>query len=223
MKYILLFLISILSSFSFASPPTNFTKAKEVARTQIYADQNTGSLGTIYCGCDWAWTGKSGGRVDLDSCGYKIRKQKTRAERIEWEHIVPASWLGQQRQCWQNGGRKNCVKTDPVFRAMEADLYNLAPSIGEMNADRGNLRFGIVSGGNQYGRCTSKVDFKTKVFEPRDEVKGFVARVHFYMYAKYNLKMSKQQRQLLEAWDKQFPAQQWEIERNHKIIKSTIQ
>lgn len=46
------------------------------------------------------------GVVDLASCGYQVRKQQNRAQRIEWEHIVPAWVFGHQRQCWQNGGRK---------------------------------------------------------------------------------------------------------------------
>lgn len=58
---------------------------------------------------------KSGGKVDLASCGYQVRKQQNRAERIEWEHIVPAWVFGHQRQCWQQGGRKNCVSSDPIL------------------------------------------------------------------------------------------------------------
>ncbi|MDI5303729.1 endonuclease, partial [Salmonella enterica subsp. enterica serovar Anatum] len=42
-----------------------------------------------------------------------------RARRIEWEHVVPAWQFGHQRQCWQDGGRKNCAK-DPVYRKMDA-------------------------------------------------------------------------------------------------------
>jgi endonuclease I len=39
-----------------------------------------------------------------------------RAARIEWEHIVPAWQIGHQRQCWQEGGRKNCTRNDEVFK-----------------------------------------------------------------------------------------------------------
>lgn len=48
--------------------------------------------------------------------------------------------------------------------------------------------------------------FKQKVFEPRDEAKGQVARVYFYMHDRYNLSMSRQQQQLLmKAWDNKYP------------------
>jgi hypothetical protein len=121
-----------------AGAPTTFEKAKVVAKKQVFYDQADSSTGELYCGCKWTWVGKSGGRVDALSCGYEVRKQETRAKRTEWEHIVPAWTFGHQRQCWQQGGRKNCVATDKVFRAMEADLFNLYPSVGEVNGDRAN-------------------------------------------------------------------------------------
>lgn len=211
----------ILLSFNlhaFATPPATFTEAKVVAKQKVYLDQANSSMGELYCGCKWAWVGKSGGRIDADSCGLQARKQETRAERTEWEHIVPAWTFGHQRQCWQNGGRKHCVDDDPVFRAMEADLFNLYPSVGEVNGDRSNFNYGMASGvAPQYGQCKTKVDFDQRAAEPRDEVKGLVARTTFYMFDRYNLSMSRQQQQLLMAWDRQFPVTSWEFERNKRI------
>lgn len=209
--------------FNLSAMPTSFNEAKKIARNEIYFDQSAGNQGTLYCGCQWQWMGKSGGRVDLSSCGYQVRKQINRAQRIEWEHIVPAWVFGHQRQCWQNGGRKNCVMTDPVFRAIEADLYNIAPSIGEVNGDRSNFNYGQLASSvlSPYGQCQSRVDFKNRIFEPRNEVKGQVARVMFYMYDRYNLTMSKQQQQLLMAWDRQFPVNRWEKLQNERIGKIT--
>jgi|GEM_PF-5928277 len=64
-------------------------------------------------------------------------------------------------KCWQNGGRKNCIADDPVFRVMEADLFNLYPSVGEVNGDRINYQYGMVTGvAPQYGACTTRVDFE---------------------------------------------------------------
>ncbi|MFS1582665.1 MAG: hypothetical protein ACL7AY_07270 [Candidatus Arsenophonus phytopathogenicus] len=39
-------------------------KQKKIARNEIYFDQTSGNQGTLYCGCQWQWMGKSGGRVD---------------------------------------------------------------------------------------------------------------------------------------------------------------
>lgn len=203
---------------AFSSPPATFTESKIIAKQKIYLDQANSAMGDLYCGCKWTWVGKSGGRVDAKSCGYETRKQQSRAERTEWEHIVPAWTFGHQRQCWQKGGREHCVDEDPIFRAMEANLFNLYPAVGEVNGDRSNFNYGMVAGaGGQYGQCTTKVDFQQKSAEPRDEVKGLVARTTFYMFDRYQLSLSRQQQQLLMAWDKQHPVTAWEKERDRRI------
>jgi deoxyribonuclease-1 len=219
------FIFALLTSFllaphAYADAPTNFTAAKVIAKQKVFFDQAASDQGELYCGCKWVWTGKSGGRIDPESCGYETRAQQTRADRIEWEHIVPAWIFGHQRQCWQNGGRKNCIADDPVFRAMEADLYNIYPSVGEVNSDRSNYQYGMVTGTSpQYGACPTRIDFKERAAEPRNDVKGLVARSTFYMYDRFGLSMSRQQQQLLMAWDRQYPVSAWEKEWNSRTAR----
>lgn len=199
--------------------PTTFERAKVELRQRVYHDQNIdGELGSLYCGCDWQWVGRSGGRVDADSCGYRIRAQAHRGARTEWEHIVPMSNVGRARQCWQEGGRANCQRTDPLFNAMEADMHNLTIAVGELNADRSNFRFGVLPGApRQHGACPFKVDFAERVVEPRGEVKGLVARVTFYMADRYDIRLSDAQQRLLMSWHQQFPPSLWELERDRRI------
>lgn len=116
---VLLFFVTFTAQ---ADAPRTFSEAKKVA-WKPYAPQST----EFYCGCKY-----NGNRINLAACGYIPRKNAKRAERIEWEHIVPAWQIGHQRQCWQQGGRKNCTRTDPVYQRAEADLHNLVPSIGEV-------------------------------------------------------------------------------------------
>ena len=118
----LLPLLCCFTALSLHAAPATFAEAKRLA-WPLYAQQAT----EFYCGCKY-----SGNRVDLRSCGYTPRKNANRAQRIEWEHIVPAWVIGHQRQCWQKGGRKNCAANDAQFRKAEADLHNLVPSIGEV-------------------------------------------------------------------------------------------
>ncbi|PWG67537.1 deoxyribonuclease I, partial [Enterobacter mori] len=75
----------------------------------------------------------------------------------------------------------------------------------------------VAGNAGQYGQCTTKVDFVQRAAEPRDEVKGLVARTTFYMYDRYKLSMSRQQQQLLMAGDKQHPVSAWEKERDRRI------
>lgn len=213
--------LGALFHISVNAAPQSFSEAKVQARQHVYYDRHQSEQGTLYCGCKWAWTGKSGGRVDLASCGYTPRRNASRASRTEWEHIVPAWVMGHQRQCWQQGGRKNCTASDPVFRMMEADLHNLTPVIGEVNGDRSHFLYGMVSKTmpNQYGQCSTRTDFKDRTTEPRDVVKGFVARTTFYMYDRYGLSMSRTQQRILMAWDHQYPVTEWEQERDRRIAK----
>ncbi|MNE43349.1 Endonuclease-1 precursor [compost metagenome] len=44
-----------------------------------------------------------------------------------------------------------------------------------------------------------------------------IARTYFYMSKQYNLRLSKQDRQLYEAWDKTYPAKEWELQRNQQV------
>jgi deoxyribonuclease-1 len=201
----------LLSTITQAAP-VNFEQAKKLAQ-RVHAP----TASSFYCDCTIRWQGNKG-TPDLVGCGYQVRKNGPRANRIEWEHIVPAHHFGHHRQCWQQGGRKNCVKTDGEFRAMEADLYNLVPAIGEVNGDRSNFRFGILpAAGAQHGACPVKVDFKQRVFEPAAAVRGDIARSYFYMADKYQLNLSSAQQQLLLAWHKQDPVTAAERQLNQRI------
>lgn len=191
-----------------AEPPRTFAEAKKIA-WPLYAQQSV----EFYCGCRY-----SGNRVDLNSCGYQPRKNPQRAARIEWEHLVPAWVIGHQRRCWQQGGRKHCARSDEGFRRAEADLFNLVPSIGEINGDRSNLPFAwLPQQPTQYGACPMVVDFKAGKVMPRPKVRGMIARTYFYMSQRYDLRLSPQQRRLFEAWSKQYPVEPWEHQRNQRI------
>ncbi|MDQ7984201.1 endonuclease I family protein [Pseudomonas sp. G34] len=191
-----------------AAPPQSFSQAKKIGWT-LYERQSV----EFYCGCSF-----KGNRVDLKSCGYTPRKNANRAARIEWEHIVPAWQIGHQRQCWQHGGRKNCSKNDSVYRRAEADLHNLVPAIGEVNGDRSNYDFGwLPQKPSQYGACPTVVDFKARKVMPRQQVRGMIARTYLYMSDRYQLRLSKQNRQLFNAWNKTYPAEHWERQRNQLV------
>ncbi|HBS77130.1 MAG TPA: deoxyribonuclease, partial [Pseudomonas sp.] len=111
-RYSLLLLALLFSVQLHADAPRTFREAKKIA-WQMYAERPV----DFYCRC--AFKGK---QIDMASCGYVPRKQPKRAARVEWEHIVPAWVIGHQRQCWQDGGRKHCTSSDPVFSQAEADL-----------------------------------------------------------------------------------------------------
>ncbi|QKJ88567.1 DNA-specific endonuclease I [Paramixta manurensis] len=218
-------IVTLLSGLLLLSPLTayslnlnnyhqnSFQQAKTFA-----ANINADAPGSFYCGCKISWHGKKG-VPNLASCGYQVRKNANRAHRIEWEHVVPAWQFGHQRQCWQNGGRKKCAK-DAGYRRIESDLHNLQPAIGEVNGDRDNFMYGQWNGGGgQYGQCAMKVDFKAKRAEPPARARGAIARIYFYMRDRYQLTLSRQQTQLMTAWNRQYPVSAWECERDNRIAR----
>ncbi len=179
----------------------------------------------FYCGCPF----DAAGEPDLAACGYEVQGNGERARRIEAEHVVPAYWIGHTRTCWREPictdgrgrpfkGRDCCEDIDPVFRAAHNDLHNLWPSIGEVNAERSNFRFGVLSGEpRDYGRCDFEVDRETRRVEPRPEIRGDIARISFYLERTYGVPVSDAQRRLFEVWNKEDPPDAWERERNERI------
>lgn len=204
----------------------SFPEAKVILRNQVFDKIGT----TFYCGCKYTPKGKSGGIIDFESCGYKPRKSVERAKRLEWEHIVPAWYLGHHLACWKEGnercidknskkfkGRKCCSKVDTNFIKAEGDLMNLVPEVGELNGDRGALPYGVVPGEiRKYGQCDFEAD--KKVAEPKENIRGDVARVWLYMMKKYNLVIADDIIKTLKKWETLDPIDKEENYRKSLLI-----
>lgn len=103
---------------------------------------------------------------------------------------------------------------------MSGDLHNLTPTVGEINSDRNNFRFGPLPDAEaQHGQCSFRVDFKKRTADPGDRAKGFVARVYFYMHDRYRLTLSERDQRILMSWNKSYPVSEWERLRNKRIEK----
>ncbi len=122
------------------------------------------------------------------------------------------------------------------------DIHHLRPTDVTVNSKRGNLMFDDSENGTEY-YDTSKYDetsgtsfdsgcsYDSDSWEPRDAVKGDVARMLFYMAVRYededgyDLELSESSSSsglhgklttLLE-WNKEDPVDEWEQNRNDKI------
>lgn len=229
---LLLIAFFILGSTAGAAPPhearsqnqeiLNFREAKKLAR-KIHESNPI----TLYCGCRYV-----GKQVNLATCGYQVQGDQKRANRMEWEHVVPAEAFGNSFKEWREGvplckrkgrsfkGRK-CAETNKEFSKMEGDLYNLWPEIGELNGLRSNYSMAELGAEkdkhSQFGGCRVKIE--DRKFEPMPSAKGRVARVYFYMDQAYPGRgvISEKNRKLFEAWDRLHPVDSWECERARKI------
>lgn len=197
---------------------TSFSKAKRTLLGIYHRHRET-----FYCGCAY----DESKRVDHTSCGYVPIKDTKRSRRIEWEHVVPAEAFGQSFPEWREGhpkcvdrrGRsfkgRNCArKASMAFRRMEADMHNLVPAIGEVNARRSNFSMAMIAGEDRaFGACD--VEIADRKVEPRPHVRGDVARTYLYMDAAYPGRgiVSRKNRRMFEAWATADPVDPWECER----------
>ena len=226
MKHLLIILTLILLSskaFPQNTQITSFSKSKKLL-LKVYKDNPF----TLYCGCTF-----KGKKPNLSSCGYIPKKDKKRANRIEWEHVVPAHAFGQSFSEWRNGhpmcvskkgkkfkGRKCALKMNEEYRRMQADMFNLYPAIGEVNGRRSNYSMAIIEGEKrEFGKCD--VEIKSRKVEPREEIRGEIARTYLYMDSVYPGRgiISKKNRKLFDAWNQSDPVDEWECERAKRIEK----
>lgn len=200
----------------------SWSTTKKWARDIIYAGVDK----TFYCGCTYNAKGTSGGTTKLDSCGYDgaSEKHQHRAETLEWEHVVPASLMPARGfNCWNEGlpecskgSRKCCEKYDLNARAQIFDLHNLVPSVGQVNALRGNKRYGIIEGEvHKLGSCD--FEWSNDLTEPPEDKRGEVARVWLYFVAQHNLQLQPGELLMYLRWSNDDPPEQWEFDRNERI------
>ena len=220
----LLFLLLLPTLALAAGNSTNdsFAQAKKVLG-QVYADHRV----TFYCGAEY----DAQSNVTLPD-GFTTPKHEKRADHIEWEHSLPAENFGQTFVEWREGspecvdnrgkefkGRKCAEKVNLEYRLMQADMYNLFPAIGAVNAMRSNFNYAMLAGEpSTFGACEMKI--ADRKAEPPARARGQIARTYFYMqdsYSRYH--MSSQQEQLMKAWDKQYPVDKWECIRAKRIEK----
>ncbi len=113
-----------------------------------------------------------------------------------------------------------------------ADLHHIRPDDVTTNAKRGNLQYGnVTSGGDVKGSSlvSGAVGGKSGngYFEPLDNVKGDVARICLYVWARYGGELSKcseitnvfQSVDVLLDWCESDPVDTWEMGRNEVIYK----
>lgn len=198
----------------------DFGDAKYALDNYVYHDHRV----TVYCGANY----DKKKRIELPA-GFSTNSHAGRVERMEWEHAVPAENFGRAFKAWREG-HKNCVnnghpfkgrkcarKVSKTFRKMEADMYNLFPSIGAVNASRRNYAYAELPLEEvAFGSCTAKIGKRS--FEPPDAAKGQLARASLYMDGEYRqFSLSRQQKQLFTAWDKLYPVDKWECNRARRI------
>ena len=209
---IIFYVFSICGSCKEATPPNTFNQSKIIANKIFILFPET-----IYSGCSFDLLQ----RIDYESCGFTPNPNNLRDHRVELEHLFPMAHAKHHFSCWSKSvcinskgkefkGRLCCREVDPKFNALEAELYNLQPEVGSINRARNAYKFTEYSNKEKrrlkkYRNLPLYIDFKKGKVEPRDEVKGLVARANLFVSKKYKIRLSKQQLQLFNHWNKKYP------------------
>ena len=202
----------------------SFAKVKKILEHQVYQDHRV----TLYCLASY----DRDKNITLPK-GFTTPEHEKRARRVEWEHVVPAENFGRFFKEWREGapgctdskgrsfkGRKCAEKENMTFRYMQADMYNLYPAIGAVNAIRSNYNYQMLPGEKAaFGTCPMKI--ADRHAEPPAYARGEIARTTLYMADAYKdvYKLSSQQRKLMEAWSREDPVDKWECTRAKRIEK----
>lgn len=201
----------------------SFAKAKRLLEQEVYYDHRQ----TLYCGASF----DAYKQIELPQ-GFTAGKHQKRSSRVEWEHVVPAENFGRAFSAWREGhalcvdckgktfkGRACAEKVSADYRRMQADMYNLYPAIGSVNAARSSKNFQVLGPDvpSAFGSCPMKIS-GNKV-EPPERARGQIARSFLYMADNYgeHYRLSRQQRQLMQAWTHQYPVDAWECCRASRI------
>jgi len=140
----------------------------------------------------------------------------TRRTGLTVEHVYAAQWMAIAVGC---RNRNEC----PVrkFHLAEADLHNLWPALGSINSSRGDTFFWEIPGEDQRQFTQYCPDYERtygayRFVEPRDAVKGDIARSLLYMTIYYDFPLWGMG-PLMIKWHLEDPPDEWECTRNDLI------
>ena len=189
----------------------SFAKAKRLLEQEVYYDHRQ----TLYCGASF----DAHKQIELPQ-GFTADKHQKRSSRgrafSEWRegHSLCVDRKGRTFK-----GRACAEKVNADYRRMQADMYNLYPAIGSVNAARSNKNFQMLGPDvpSAFGSCPMKISGNR--VEPPERARGQIARSSLYMADSYteHYRLSRQQRQLMQAWTHQYPVDAWECRRASRI------
>ncbi|PIQ97096.1 MAG: hypothetical protein COV67_06060 [Nitrospinae bacterium CG11_big_fil_rev_8_21_14_0_20_56_8] len=196
------------------------TSTQELKQIYYHGNHNR----TLHCGCFFDKLLQ----VRLPSCGKGPGRVEAAPRQgiVDWVHGMPASVFGARLACFNRplcespggetlAGARCCQTVSPKFKSMEADMHNLFPGIETAGASAPAAdpaqRFGGMA---EYGFCNKE---GAPPEMPRKEIRGDLARAHFYMSVQYGIPIPQKEEDELRLWHVTDPPDAWEEERNTQI------
>lgn len=160
---------------------------------------------------------------------------------LNCEHTWPQSLFSTEWKPKNEDGSRESKNTDP----QKTDFHHLFPASEKMNSTRNNHPFCEVAESVKVECSESKIGYAvfidgvtpkpkaveyksngrpkldlTKIcFEPPAVHKGRVARAMFYFSTRYKIAIDAVQEYFFRKWNKEYPVDEFEKERNEKIFR----
>ncbi len=187
-SFVFLFCCSLFSP-NLVAKPQNYLEQIAIFWQTLYPSGGT----DLYCG-------KRFGKYDR---GYNI------------EHVMPMAWVKKELKC---GTRKQCRERSARFNQIEMDMHNLYPSDKGANHERLAYAFAEIPGEKWWREdCDLEIDKHKRLAEPREAVRGDIARAALYMEERWGIPIYQRQRSLLLRWHQEDPPDAHERWRNDQI------
>lgn len=135
------------------------------------------------------------------------------------EHVMPADWMAEHFGC---PNRNEC--DNQTYKHAEGDLHNLWLAVKSINSSRSDNLFGEIPDNKGEARFSYCPEFERTyspnpvLVEPRDSVKGNIARSLFYMHDEYGFDL-KGMKLMLKRWNRLDPPAEHEHWRNERIFE----
>lgn len=131
------------------------------------------------------------------------------------EHVMPADWMAEHFGC---PNRNEC--DNQTYKHAEGDLHNLWIAVRSINSSRSDNLFGEIDGERRFDYCPKfeRTYGSDVLVEPRDSVKGNIARSLFYMHDEYRFDL-KGMKLMLKRWNRLDPPAEHEHWRNERIFE----
>ncbi len=127
---------------------------------------------------------------------------------INCEHVMPRARMVD----------KNEQAT--LYSHMQSDIHNLLPSTPEANSGRGSFPFGNVTSDRNLDYAPSTIgndQSGNRVFEPRRERRGDVARTVLYFSVRWGVDIGADEEEALRRWNQEDPPDNRERVRNDAV------
>jgi len=131
------------------------------------------------------------------------------------EHVMPADWMAEHFGC----DNRDCDNVE--YKYAEGDLHNLWLAVKSINSSRSDNLYGEIDGENRFAYCPKferTYGSSPAYVEPRDLVKGNIARSLFYMHDEYGFDL-KGMLPMLKRWNRLDKPNEHEHWRNERIFE----